>query len=223
MKVIIFSGDESRKIGERKFWNKTAPKYDNWVESAFSGQYHSIKSKLSSYIQPGDTILDLGTGTGEIAFHISKNCKKCICIGTDISSEMIAVAQSKIKERGQNNLTFQAEDAYNLSFPDATFDKIVCVNALQTMKDPINAIKECYRVLKPGGEFLSFTYCFGDSSLWEQLKLAKWVILYGTPRYWTNFTRKDLANKFKNVGFMILESEDVWQKPVILFLRCKKD
>lgn len=205
-----------------KFWNKTARKYDAWIQRAFYDQYVAIKQKLNRHIWPNDQILDIGTGTGEIAFEIAKNASISRCIGADISPDMIDIANKKRAELRQKNVTFQVEDAYNLSFQDAEFDKVICCNALQTMKMPIKAIQECNRVLKPGGEFLSFTYCFGDSGLWERLKLIKWVVLYGMPKYWENFTRVALTGLFEKVGMTVLESEDVWQKPVILFLRCQK-
>ena len=219
-KVIFLAENDKRKKGEQKFCNKTASRYDAWVDRAFQGQYRSILSKLNSYIQTNDAILDLGTGTGEITFNISKNSKSCV--GVDISPKMISIANKKKRGLHQQKVTFQVEDAYNLSFPDTSFDKVICCNVLQTMKDPLQAIKEGKRVLKPGGEFLSFTYCYGDSSLIEQLKLIKWVFLYGMPKYWTNFKRKSLTDIFRSAGLKVVETEDVWQKPVILFLRCEK-
>ncbi len=78
------------------------------------------------------------------------------------------------------------------------------------------------RVLKDGGEFISITYCYGDSGFLEKAKLIKWVILYGLPKYWLNFTRDELIGYFEKTGFKIMEKEDIWKKPVVLFLRCGK-
>jgi ubiquinone/menaquinone biosynthesis C-methylase UbiE len=212
--------DSNRISREQKFWRKNAKKYDAWIHRAFLDQYNVIESRLISCINLNDTVLDLGTGTGNIALHLAKRCKKII--GIDLVPEMIQIAHEKRLNSDINNVIFQSEDAYNLSFSESTFDKVVCVNALQTMKEPIKAVLEGKRVLKPGGEFISITYCYGDSSIFEQLKLLKWVFIYGIPRYWINFTHKGLASLFKKGGFEILEEEEVWKKPCIHLIRCKK-
>ena len=225
MNPIIFTSkmdknDKKRISGERKFWDKTAKVYDDWLESSFKEQYNTIKSKVLLNIKSTDTVLDMATGTGEIAFNIEKACKKLI--GIDISPEMIKIANEKRSKLNKTNLTFQVEDAYNLPFPDSSFDKVVCCNALQAMKEPNRAIEEGKRVLKDDGEFISITYCFADSGLIEQFKLFKWVVLYGIPIYWTNFTCKSLVDHFEDANFKTLEDIEVWQKPVILFLRSEK-
>ncbi|MFZ3166958.1 MAG: methyltransferase domain-containing protein [Candidatus Methanoperedens sp.] len=212
--------DDKRKQGERIFWSKIAKIYDRWIESAFRDQYDVFRAKISSYIQPGDAVLEVGTGTGDIAFHIAPIARKVV--GIDISPEMITVASRKCSELNLKNLTFQVEDAYRLPFAESYFTKVVSCNSLQTMKEPFKAIIEGKRVLKEGGEFICITYCFGDSGFLEQLKLIKWIILYGKPKYWLNFTSNGLIACFEKAGFEIIRKEVVWKKPVALFLRCRK-
>lgn len=209
-----------RKKSEQKFWNKVANRYDRWIERAFEDQYIEYREKISSYIRPNDEVLEIGTGTGDITFQIADKCKKVI--GTDISPKMIKIANRKNSNRNFKNLSFQVEDSYDLSFDDSIFDKVICCNAFQVMKEPIKAIKEGRRVLKEDGELISITYCYGDSELTEQLKLMKWVLLYGMPKYWKNFKRDELINLFEKTNFEIIEKKDVWKKPVALFLRCRK-
>ncbi len=218
-KVITF--DEKRIASEKRFWSKTAKKYDSWLDRAFKDQYVKFKLKTAQYINKNDSVLEIGTGTGEIAFHIAPLCKTLK--GVDIAPEMIEIANKKKSKLKINNLSFSVGDAYNLPFPDSSFDKVITCNSLQTMKEPEKAILDGKRVLKPGGEFISITYCFGDSSIFERLKLIKWVILYGMPVYWKNFTRKALKALFKQANFQILEQEDVWKKPVVLFIRGRKN
>ncbi len=212
--------DDKRKQDERKFWNKLAKIYDQWIEDAFSDQYDMFRAKICSYIQQDDAVLEIGTGTGDIAFHVASEAKKVV--GIDISPEMIAEAVRKNSELNLKNLTFQVEDAYSLPFAESSFTKVVSCNSLQTMKEPFKAIMEGKRVLKEGGEFISITYCFGDSGFLEQLKLIKWIILYGKPKYWLNFTTNGLTACFEKAGFEIIERETMWEKPDVLFLRCRK-
>jgi ubiquinone/menaquinone biosynthesis C-methylase UbiE len=210
----------SRIKGETKFWSRQAYKYDRWIKNAFNDQYDIFRAKFKSLVKPDDVILEIGTGTGDIAFNLAPLSKKVI--GTDISSEMISEANRKLENKNLRNLTFKKADAYNLPFDDGMFDKVVCCNTLQTMKEPGRAIKEARRVLKDGGEFISITYCYGDSDIVELLKLVKFAMKRGKPRYWKNFSRKKLVNYFDNGAFKIIEREDILKKPVVLFLRCKK-
>lgn len=212
--------DDKRKQSERKFWSKVAKRYDQWIESAFRDQYDVFRAKISSCIQKDDVVLEIGTGTGDIAVHIAPKAKKVV--GIDISPEMIAIARMKNSELNLKNLMFQVEDAYRLPFVESSFTKVTCCNSLQTMKEPFKAIREGKRVLKEKGEFTSITYCFGDSGLLERLKLIKWIILCGKPKYWHNFTSNKLIAYFKKAGFEIIEKEVIWEKPVVLFLRCSK-
>ncbi|WP_292484949.1 class I SAM-dependent methyltransferase [Methanohalobium sp.] len=209
-----------RKKEESRFWSKISNSYDDWIEQGFKEQYKVFKSKIASYIQSGDSVLEIGTGTGEIAFYIAPKCKNVT--GTDISPEMIDIARKKNTESGYKNLSFQVEDAYNLSFDKNEFTKIVSCNVLQTMKNPYKSIQECGTILDKGNEYLSITYCFGNSNLFEQAKLIKWVILYGKPKYWNNFKSDELINLFQEAGFEIIEKEWVWDKPAVLFLRSRK-
>jgi ubiquinone/menaquinone biosynthesis C-methylase UbiE len=212
--------DNKRIEGERKFWGKVAKQYDNWISEAFSDQYIVNKSKLISMIQPDDVILEIGCGAGDMAFHLAPKCKKII--GTDLSPEMISVAKNRKLKSEINNISFQVEDSYNLSFSENSFDKVICINALQVMKEPNRAVLEGYRVLREGGEFVSITYLFGESGLLEYFKLTKWIIKYGKPKYWHNFKSEELTNIFENSGFRIIEKELIWKKPKVLFLRCRK-
>jgi ubiquinone/menaquinone biosynthesis C-methylase UbiE len=210
--------EDKRREGERKFWDKMARQYDNWIEDAFSEQYKINKSKLSSIVKTEDEILEIGCGAGDITYHLAPKCSRII--GTDLSPEMIAAAKSR--ELKYDNLAFQVEDSYNLSFSDSMFDKVICVNALQVMKEPGRAVQEGLRVLKEGGEFASITYLFGQSGLVEYFKLTKWVIKYGKPKYWHNFKQDQLTQIFRDAGFEIINEEIIWKKPQVLFLRCRK-
>ena len=217
---LIRQMDENKMKEEGKFWNKIAKRYDQWIQTAFEDQYKVFRAKIGSYIQPDDIVLEIGTGTGDIAFHIAPKCKKVI--GIDIAPEMISIANRKNLDAKFNNLSFQIGDVDDLSFAESTFTKIVCCNSLQTMKVPLNVIRGGKKVLKEDGEFLSITYCYGDSGFVEKLKLIKWTIKYGIPKYWSNFKQKDIAAHFINAGFEIIEEGVVWEKPVVLFLRCRK-
>lgn len=135
---------------------------------------------------------------------------------------MIEIAKQKNAKNGYKNLSFQVGDAYDLSFDKNKFNKIVSCNVLQTIKDPFNAVEESNNILGDGNLYLSITYCYGDSSVLDKVKLIKWVILHGKPKHWHNFKSGELINLFQESGFEIIEREWIWKKPAVLFLRFRK-
>ena len=212
--------EERRRRGERRFWSRLAPRYDDWIRSSFEDQYRVFRSTIYQHVQPGDELLEVGTGTGDIALHIAPRVGRVA--GIDISPEMISVAEGKLAATGASNIAFQAADAYELPFADGVFDKVVSVNALQVMKDPQRAVDEGMRVLRDGGEFLSITYCFGTSGLFETLKLARWVLRFGFPRYWTNFKCTRVRQLFVDAGFEVLDCTGIWKAPAVVFIHARK-
>ena len=133
---------------DQKFWGKRSRNYDSldWIHRS---------GYLDKFIQAGDfsnqdSVLDIGTGTGIIAFTVSPRVKGVI--GIDASPEMLEHAQSKNQAP---NVEFQIGDVRDLDFPDSSFDKITARMVFHHVLDNIEqGISECFRVLKPGGTFL---------------------------------------------------------------------
>ena len=97
--------------------------------------------------------LDIGTGTGEIAFHLSENAgKDGEVYGVDITPKMLEYAESKMKTRGlPKPVIFEIGDALSLRFEDNSFDVVTSGYMLRNVTDIQRTIDEMYRVLKPGG------------------------------------------------------------------------
>ena len=99
----------------------------------------------------GDKVLDVATGTGDIAFAIRKKYKTEIT-GLDLSVNMLEVAKKKSKKFNIKDITFIEGDAEDLPFEDNTFDKLLISYGFRNLGDPEKGLHEFYRVLKPGGE-----------------------------------------------------------------------
>ncbi len=90
-------------------------------------------------------VLDVATGTGDLALEIQKRCPEAKVLGTDFCPEMLAHAtEGGVKET-------KVEDAMNLSFEDNTFDVVTAAFGLRNMEDWQKALREMGRVIKPGG------------------------------------------------------------------------
>jgi 2-polyprenyl-3-methyl-5-hydroxy-6-metoxy-1,4-benzoquinol methylase len=90
-------------------------------------------------------VLDVGVNGGTIALPLVK--LGCYVKGIDIVPELV----EKAKERG---IFAEIGEAENLEFPDNKFDVVICSEVLEHLYDPLPAIEEAYRVLKPGGRYI---------------------------------------------------------------------
>ncbi len=109
--------------------------------------------KLSG-IRPGDRVLDICAGTGELTFALLPAVGDTgSIIATDFCENMLALAVKK-NGSGHPNLTFQVADAKALPFPDSSFDAVTVGFGMRNIPDTILALKEIRRVLRPGGRFL---------------------------------------------------------------------
>jgi ubiquinone/menaquinone biosynthesis C-methylase UbiE len=104
--------------------------------------------------QTDPLILDVATGTGRLPIAL---CDYPSFGGqifaTDISRRMLAQARQKLADESKR-VTFLLSDAECLPFPDDTFDIVTCLEALEFTASPAEALRECVRVLRPGGLLL---------------------------------------------------------------------
>lgn len=94
------------------------------------------------------TVLDIATGTGDLAFEVAHQRYGADIYGLDISNEMLEVAR---RRPGGENITWQTGDAMDLPYEDETFDAVTHGYLLRNVSDIAKTLEEQFRVLKPGG------------------------------------------------------------------------
>lgn len=142
----IQSGDKVRQM-----FNRIVPRYDLMNRVMTGGRdvaWRNIVAKQAAAC--GDDALDVATGTGDLAFAIRQAGAKRV-IGTDFSEEMIEAAKKKAPKHGPD-VRFLLADALDLPFEDASFDAVTVAFGLRNMVDYDAALREMYRVLRPGGK-----------------------------------------------------------------------
>jgi len=150
-----------RQNKEKKFWDKFANNYDSFIKNTADKTYKSILENIDLEIDNNKNILEIGTGTGIIPFSIYT--KVSSIVATDISPEMIRIANSKLRNKNITNINFQVQDSYSLTFPDKSFDVVIASNLLHLLYEPEKPINEVKRVMKDNGIFIAPTFCVGEN------------------------------------------------------------
>ena len=150
-------GEGSKQEQIRRMFDKIAPSYDRLNHALSLGidrRWRRTAVDALGIHQP-QQILDIATGTGDIALLLAKRIKPQHIVGADISEGMMAVGREKVKEEGlQNVISFQYEDCMQLSFPDGSFDAVTSSYGVRNFQNLDKGLQEMQRVLRPGGHLL---------------------------------------------------------------------
>ncbi len=181
--------------------------------------------EFHGYLQPGQTILDLGCGNGRLVDFLEKeastwNQKTYYYVGVDSSKNLLM--EAKRKHPGH---TFKHGDMLEIPIKEKTVDVLFCIRAfhhLPTVKSRLKALKEMKRVLKPQGVLILTVWNLWQKKyVWQLAKaLMRSIVTLGSygpgdtfihwgkekrPRYYRAFRRKELAKLFIESGWNILE------------------
>ena len=115
--------------------------------------WHKFMMKKAGDIS-GKRCLDVGTGTGEIAFHVARTAGAgSTVVGVDITPKLLEMAEKKEKEMDLPvKIDWRVGDALDLDFEDGSFDLVTSGYMLRNVTDILKAVSEMHRVLAPGGK-----------------------------------------------------------------------
>lgn len=132
---------------------------------------------LLPHLQPGQTLLDVGCGPGTITLDLAARVAPGLVRGIDSASDAIDAA-SAVNDRPEQ-VSFAVDDVYALDAPNASYDVVHAHQVLQHLSDPIRALREMRRVLKPGGVMAARDSDYSCFS-WAPLDpaLTRWNELY---------------------------------------------
>jgi SAM-dependent methyltransferase len=96
-------------------------------------------------------LLDAGCGPGTITLDLAQWLAPGEVVGIDQGAEQITAAKQQAAQQAVPNVRFEVADIYTLPFPEGSFDAVYCNAVLVHLREPAKAVREFYRVLKPGG------------------------------------------------------------------------
>ncbi len=147
---------KASKVAE--VFHSVAAKYDI-MNDMMSFGIHRLWKRFAidcSGVRPGQKVLDLAGGTGDLTAKFSKIVGNTgLVILADINDSMLKVGRDKLRDLGVvSNVEYVQANAQALPFPENTFDLITIAFGLRNVTDKDEALRSMYRVLKPGGRLL---------------------------------------------------------------------
>ena len=146
-------GDKASLV--REVFDSVAPKYDIMNDLMSLGVHRLWKHEFCNALapRPGERLLDLAAGTGDITFGWLKRGGGNVTM-SDINDSMLKVGEERAAEKGLiGNIEFLVADAENLPLPDNSYDRVTMAFGLRNCTNKDRVIAEARRVLKPGGRF----------------------------------------------------------------------
>ncbi|MBV8904843.1 MAG: class I SAM-dependent methyltransferase [Acidobacteriia bacterium] len=125
-----------------------------WYARTGRGRYEQFKTWARRVAEeaPGSDVLEVAPGPGYCAIELAKLGWHRVT-GLDISTTFVEIARRNAAEAGVK-VDFQWGNASEMPFGDSSFDFVFCSAAFKNFSDPVGALREMYRVLKPGGQAL---------------------------------------------------------------------
>jgi demethylmenaquinone methyltransferase/2-methoxy-6-polyprenyl-1,4-benzoquinol methylase len=159
--------DKTARVGA--VFSSVAKKYDVMNDAMSGGMHRLWKDKFVRRVkpQPGEQILDMAGGTGDIAFRLNESGASVTV--SDINQDMLDVGIERAMARGIDDLVWSRQNAEELSFPDRFFDAYTIAFGIRNVTRIDLALAEAHRVLKFGGRFFCLEF---STTQWPGFKDA---------------------------------------------------
>ena len=161
----------SAAASKARFWDRIAPKYAADPIADLAG-YEATLRRVQGLLSPQHDVLEIGCGTGSTALRLAPFTHSLLA--TDVSPQMIAIAQQRLAAQPTPQLRFAVADAEAAAFgADAeaaafgaeAFDAVLAFNVLHLTSALDEALSRLVQALRPGGRLISKTACIAEMNL----------------------------------------------------------
>jgi|SRR5690606_29130399 len=202
-----------------KFWNGAAERYAA-SPVADVPAFERKKAITRELLSPSAAILEIGCGTGSLALEMAPFAGHIHAV--DFSSEMIRIANGKKNAAGVTNVTFhQGTIDGHLPFEPGQLDGVWAYSILHLLDDRGAALEQIFKLLKPGGSFVSSNVCLRGTWVpyWAIIAAMRWV---GKAPMVHLYDRDMILRELRAVGFTDITEHDVGGDQRVAFLTARK-
>jgi ubiquinone/menaquinone biosynthesis C-methylase UbiE len=141
------------ETGVRRHYDRIAADYDRRWSGYVTASVRQTLARLP--VSAGQTVLDVGCGTGALAQAMSRAAADVTVVGVDVTATMLRHAQAKLGHA----VSIVAGDVAHLPFRSEAFDVVVSASSFHYWTDPSAGLAEVARVLRPGGRLVVTDWC----------------------------------------------------------------
>jgi SAM-dependent methyltransferase len=203
-----FQVDVTRKVRERTFGEDIGQ--TSWLTA---DEYRKFFQQLA--LGAGDAVLDVACGSGGPSLFMARTAG-CHVTGVDVNEHGIAAATEAARDAGlTSRLTFVHTDAsQRLPFADASFDVILCIDAINHLRDRPQLLRDWHRVLRPGGRAL-----FTDPVVVSGIVTSEEIAVRSSVGYFLFAPVGENERLIRSAGFELVGQEDVSENAVLIAKR----
>jgi ubiquinone/menaquinone biosynthesis C-methylase UbiE len=191
---------------QRYGWDKAATFYERyWAE-----QLEPARRRLIALAEaaPGERVLDVACGTGLVTFPAAEAVGETgFVLATDLSDAMVAYVAEEAARRRLSQVISRRMDAETLDLSDATFDLALCSLGLMYAPDPVRALAEMHRILKPNGRVAVSTWGRRSHCGWAEIFpiVERRVASDVCPMFFQMGSADNLRHSLERSGFELVE------------------
>lgn len=155
--ILPYNNEEHKATQVKRMFDNIATTYDRLNHTLSFGIDKSWRRKGIAYLRPFQPkqLLDIATGTGDLAIAMQRSLQADHITGADISEGMMEVGRQKVEAAGlAGHISFEQQDCTALTYADHTFDAVTAAFGVRNFENIEQGIAEMYRVLKPGGHLM---------------------------------------------------------------------
>lgn len=186
------------------FWDRMARRYAKSSIRDMAGYEHTL-ARTSALLTSNTSVLELGCGTGTTALRLAEQAPSYLA--TDLSAEMIAIANEKLTAEPHSSLRFEVATVESLLRKGERHQVVLGFNYLHLVEDLHETLVGIYGLVEPGGRFVSKTPCLREMNPMFRLLIPLMRLIRLAPPSLRWFDEAELLNALQAAGFEIEAAE----------------